>query len=194
LNNPAVIDHLKDLVEFAAGLSAICERERMEEYAPFWRSVAASAGSLQAAPTRDDVLALVRDVLGVLRYVPGGFMDMYVIRQDARELARANDAFDDFRTRVRKTAQLLDDAANQGEINPLAIRRALVDLEGWFLEERNPDEATRARNLLDDPELKLESIAAFCADLEAMRFAALEHSPGPLIKALRDALAPMPSD
>jgi hypothetical protein len=135
------------------------------EFAPFWRSVAASASSLAAAPARDAVLTLVRDVLTAFRYVPGGFMDMYVIRQDPQELTRENDIFDALRSRVRETAQALDDAAREGELDPLKVRRALVELEGELLERGANDDAAKVRANLNEQELNLDAVSLLCSQL-----------------------------
>jgi hypothetical protein len=160
----------------------------MEEFVPFWRSVAASSGSLAAVPDRDEVLALVRDILGVLRYVPGGFMDMYVIRQDPQELTRENDIFDALRTRVRKNAQLLDDATREGEFEPLKVRRAMVELEGELLERGANDDAAKVRARLNDQELNLDAVSDLCTQLRADASFADARSQA-LLETLSSALA-----
>ena len=94
MNERSTKQLLSELRDAASTMSQICARERMQQFAPFWASVADVAGSLAGAPTRDGVHRLVQDVLSEYRYVQGGFVDMYIVRADADEQVRENDAFD----------------------------------------------------------------------------------------------------
>ena len=92
-------------------MSSICAREQMEQFAPFWASVAQVASTLVAEPTREYVQRLVRDIFSQYRYHPDSFMDMYVVRADPDEQLRESETFDALRDKIRQLAGELYDAA-----------------------------------------------------------------------------------
>jgi hypothetical protein len=173
---------LSELADAAADLAEICQREHMEQFAPFWRSVVASAQTIQAGPmNRTDIDALAQDVVSAFSHRPGGFMDMYVIRASPEQQALENDRFDRVRKRVLDAAVASRESAAEGEIDPLRVRRRLVELESWFLERQSPNEAARIRALLETPQLEIDAVRSFLADVSL--------APNEDMRALVEALA-----
>jgi hypothetical protein len=141
---------LKELAETASELADVCERENMG-FVQFWRSVAAEACTVVATESFDtaELDHLVRDVVSTFSYQPGGFMELYVVREDPSEQERENAAFERIRDGVRTAAGAVKRAAHEGGADPLRIRRALVDLETALLEIGKRDDATAVRQMLN---------------------------------------------
>lgn len=99
---------LKELAETASELGGICERENMG-FVQFWRSVSAEAFAVAATEDIDtaELERLVRDVVSTFSYHPGGFMELYVVREDPRAQAHENLIFERARERVRNAAGLV---------------------------------------------------------------------------------------
>jgi hypothetical protein len=181
---------LHDLASSSSDLADVCEREDLPGFAPFWRSVSSeasavlSSGRFEKAPLDH----LIRDVVSAFSYQPGGFMEMYIVRSDPDEQERANAAFERIRDAVRAAAGDVKEATEEGEPNPLRIRRALVDLETALLELGMKDDATTARAMLNAPEVA-------CSTATAFGDAVLTHSDQanlqrlqPLVEQLKEAL------
>lgn len=113
MKNSPVERLLRELSDAASTMSTICAREQMEQFAPFWASVAQVASTLAEEPTREYVQRLVRDIFSMCRYHPGSFMEMYVVRADPDEQLRESETFDALRDKIRRMAGELDDAATE---------------------------------------------------------------------------------
>jgi hypothetical protein len=110
--NESVLERLlRALSAAASSMCDICARENMAQFAPFWASVARVASTLAEEPTRQHVQRLVRDVLSAYRYVPGGFVDMYIVRAEPESQLQENETFDELREKIRRLAIDLDDVA-----------------------------------------------------------------------------------
>jgi hypothetical protein len=190
------IDKLKralhELASATSDLADVCEREDVPGFA-FWRSISSEASAVLASGDFDRVALehLVRDVVSTFSYQPGGFMEQYIVRSDPGEQERENVIFERIRDRVRAAAADVKEAVEEGEVNPLGIRRALVDLETALLELGMHDDATTARVLLNSPELDHAAAAAFgdaiLRHTDQGRVLRLQ----PLVRGLTEALRPV---
>jgi hypothetical protein len=171
----------------------VCEREDVPGFGPFWRSVSSEASAALASGRFDRTALdhLVRDVVSTFSYQPGGFMEQYIVRSDPCEQERENVVFDRIRDRVRAAAADVKQAVEEGEVDPLRIRRALVDLETALLELGMHEDATAARELLNSPEMDHAEASAFGdAILSHPDHVRMRHLQ-PLLGALKEALRPV---
>lgn len=184
---------LHELASATSDLAGVCEREDMPGFGPFWRSVSSEASAVLASGDFDRVALehLVRDVVSTFSYQPGGFMEQYIVRRDPGEQERENVIFDGIRDRVRGAAADVKEAVEEGEVDPLRIRRALVDLETTLLELGMHDDATTARELLNLPEMDHAAASAFgdaiLSPTDQSRVLRLQ----PLVHVLKEALRPV---
>jgi hypothetical protein len=184
---------LQELASATSDLAGVCEREDLPGFGPFWRSVSSDASAVLAIGSFDRAALdhLVRDVVSTFSYQPGGFMEQYIVRSDPGEQERENDVFERIRDRVRAAAGDVKEAVDEGEVDPLRIRRALVDLETAFLELGMHDDATTARELLNSPEMDHAAAAAFgdaiLRHTDQGRVLRLQ----PLVRGLTEALRPV---
>lgn len=181
---------LHELAGATSDLAGVCEREDMPGFGPFWRSASSEVSAVLASGDFDRVALehLVRDVVSTFSYQPGGFMEQYIVRSDPGEQERENAIFDGIRDRVRAAAADAKEAVEEGEMDPLRIRRALVDLETALLELGMHDDATSARALLNSPAMDHAAALAFGDAILNHTDQGRVRRLQPLVHGLREAL------
>ncbi len=164
-------------VEQAAGeLHGILAREA-PEFACFWRDVIAECRALLAAEffapeALDDFAQAIVRAFGVGM---GSLSDLVLSREDRTEMKRVNAHLGMLRCKLGALAERLRDEARSGarSVNPLAVRRHLVELETVLIEERRAgrhrDEApaVTCRALLNGDDLDCHQVLAFVDETQA---------------------------
>lgn len=185
---------LQRLAEAAGELATVCDRD-VTEFARTWHAIANNARVLEretALPqVRGDIESLLDSIASLFGYHPGAFTEAYIARSDFNEQVAENAKFDALKDRVSEAAGALRDALTESEVNTLAVRRHLTTLETVFLETHHQDEATRARELLNAPEVDCIAAARFASDLAQRKWtgAATARVPA-IVGALKGELAP----
>lgn len=181
---------LLELARAASDLAEICAREDMDQFAPFFWAASESATRLAIDPLdRVEVNALVRDVISIFSYQPGGFMDQYVVRQDPAKQLEENLAFEKAQRRVLDAAADVKTNAVEGQVDLLRARRELVSIETLLLEVGLTGDAANVRKILNgseiDPEAALELGNALLASAQPSLAISLRPRVLDLANALR---------
>ena len=192
MNSTEVKRALNELARMASELADICEREDME-LVQFWRSVSAEATAVATSANFDiaKLDRLVRDVVSTFSYQPGGFMELYVVREDPSEQEQGNLLFERIRDGVRSAAAAVKRAAHEGDADPLLIRRALVELEGALLEIGMHDDATTARQMLNAASVDAKAAWTFGEALLRHCDPQSSRRLQPLVRGLKQAIGPL---
>jgi|GEM_PF-6481586 len=182
---------LLELARAASDLAAICAREDMDQFAPFFRAASESATRLAIDPLdRVEVNALVRDVSSIFSYQSGGFMDHYVVRQDPAKQLEENLAFEKAQRRVLDAAANVKTKADEGQVDLLRARRELVTIETLLLEAGLSDEAANVRKILNGSEIDPGAAIELANTLLASAQPSLAISLRPRVHDLANALRP----
>ncbi|MBC5800185.1 MAG: hypothetical protein GIW94_09475 [Candidatus Eremiobacteraeota bacterium] len=183
----------RDLADSVAELSTFVDKH-MPTFAPMWQNNARAARAFAdvAHPMRDDALAVAQMVRGAFGSGRDGtFLDAGPWSDDEAERFALNEEFERKKDSVWAAVASLEHAANEGEVNTLAVRRHLTTLETVLIETRHQAEAERARKLLDADEVDCMAAVQFASELEARTWTGATTGRVPaIVGALKAELAP----
>jgi hypothetical protein len=179
MNEPKVRKLLSELSPRVDEMHDILSRE-MPENAYTWKTIGEEVRDLAAQPyPPQDVEAFARRTLSIWGVGMGSFSDTFVTHR-----------FEEVRDEVQALLEQLQDAAREGEVNTLAVRRHLTTLETVLLETHHEAEATRARALLNANEMDCAAAARLASELEARTWTAPASARVPaIVGALKAELA-----